>query len=92
MLSFEQYRRLSAEAKTAYVSLHGTYLANRYCGSYCVWLYHLGSFFCEAWVSRTQKEEVRLVGFTDRRGLLAYAELVCLPPHIESDPIQPPTM
>lgn len=75
MLSFEEYRRLSADAKTAYVLLNGTYLANRYCGPYCVWLYHLGSFFCEAWVSRTQEEIVQLVGFTDRRALQPYTEL-----------------
>lgn len=79
MLSFEDYRRLSPEAKTAYVTAHGTYLANRYCGSYCVWLYHLESFFCEAWVSRTQVGPVRLVGFTNFRGLQPYADLVDLP-------------
>lgn len=81
MLSFLAYRTLSDEAKTAYVFAHGTYLANRCSQGYSVWLYHLGSFFCEAWVCQWG-ELRRLVCFTSSQGLLPYAALVHLPPYV----------
>ncbi|WP_133273814.1 hypothetical protein [Hymenobacter radiodurans] len=58
---------------------NGTYLAQRYELGSSINLYHLYTFFCEAWVCQERAEIVRLCPFNCWQPLLTYAELVQLP-------------
>lgn len=80
MLGYLQFRALSTDEQAAYVFAYGTYVAQRSEPGYGINLYHVGTFFCEAWVCQERADLVRLRCFTNVQSLLPYIELVRLPP------------
>ena len=79
MLGHYQFRALPRLEQAAYINRQGAYLATRFEDGYVINLYHLDTFFAEAWHVTSSNHLHDITTFTKARWLNPYLEAILLP-------------